>query len=73
MSDFRSKLQDLNAGDFLDVVGDVVREQTRRSTNKDPSAMTDDEYRQWCNDQIKKAEDAAKAQAAKEKEQADGE
>jgi hypothetical protein len=73
MSDFRSKLQDLNAGDFLDVVGDVVREQTRRSSNKDPSTMTDSEYRQWCNDQIKKAEDAAKAQAAKEKENADGE
>jgi hypothetical protein len=63
---FSTKLQDLNAGDFLDVVGDVVREQARRSTNKDPSTMTDGEYRQWCNDQIRKAEDAAKAQAAKE-------
>jgi hypothetical protein len=64
MSDFRTKLQDLNAGDFLDVVGDVVREQTRRSTNKGPAEMTDAENRAWAADQIKRA-DQAKAEAAR--------
>jgi hypothetical protein len=71
MSDFRSKLQDLNSGDFLEVVADVVREQTRRATNKDPSTMTDSEYRQWSNDLIKKSEQQARAAEAA-KEQADG-
>lgn len=28
MSNFRLKLQDLDSGEFLDVVADVVREQT---------------------------------------------
>jgi hypothetical protein len=64
MSNFRSKLQDLDSGEFLDVVADVVREQTRRSTNKDPGRMTDSENRQWANDLINKAEQA-KAEAAR--------
>jgi hypothetical protein len=68
MSTFSTKLQDLDAGEFLDVVGDVVREQTRRSTNKSPGELTDPEYRRWADDQIKKAEQA-KAAA---KEQGDG-
>ena len=64
MSNFRSKLQDLDSGEFLDVVADVVREQTRRSTNKAPGTMTDSENRQWANDLINKAEQA-KAEAAR--------
>lgn len=64
MSEFRNKLQDLNAGDFLDVVGDVVREQTRRSTDKNPAEMTDAENRAWAAEQIKRAEQA-KAEAAR--------
>jgi hypothetical protein len=64
VSTFSTKLQDLNAGEFLDVVGDVVTEQTRRSTNRDPSTMTDSENRQWAADQIRKAEQA-KAEAAR--------
>jgi hypothetical protein len=70
MSDFRTKLQDLNAGDFLDVVGDVVREQTRRSSNKDPAEMNQRQYEEWAADQIKRAEQAKAEAAAKEK--ADG-
>jgi hypothetical protein len=70
MTDFRTKLTQLDAGEFLDVVGDVVREQTRRSTNKPPGELTDHEYRLWCDMQIKKAEQAKAAEAAKE--QTDG-
>jgi hypothetical protein len=68
MTDFRTKLTQLDAGEFLDVVGDVVREQTRRSTNKSPAEMTDAENRAWAAAQIKLAEQA-KAEAARKAEE----
>jgi phage terminase small subunit len=64
MTDFRTKLTQLGPGEFLDVVGDVVREQTRRSNNKSPVEMTDAEHRAWAATQIKLAEQA-KAEAAR--------
>ena len=41
MTDFRTKLTQLGPGEFLDVVGDVVREQTRSSSNKTPAEIKD--------------------------------
>jgi hypothetical protein len=71
MSKFRTLLQDLNAGDFLDVVGDIVSEQTRRSSNKNPAEMNERQYLAWADAEIKRAERAKAAEAAKE--QTDGE
>lgn len=64
MTDFRTKLTQLDAGEFLDVVGDVVREQTRRSSNKNPAEMNERQYEEWAATQIKLAEQA-KAEAAR--------
>jgi hypothetical protein len=70
MKDFRSKLTQLDSGDFLDVVADVVREQTRRSSTQNPADMNERQYLAWADAEIKRAEQAKAAEAAKEK--ADG-
>jgi hypothetical protein len=66
MSEFRNKLKELDDDALDDAAAAVSREKARRS-QRPVDTMTDAQFLAWSTEQIRQAE------AAKEKEQADGE
>ena len=69
MNEFRNKLKELDDDALDDAAAAVSREKARRS-QRPVTEMTDTQYLAWADDQIKKAERAKAAEAAKE--QTDG-
>jgi hypothetical protein len=69
MSEFRNKLKELDDDALDDAAAAVSREKARRS-QRPVTEMDDRQYLAWADDQIKKAEQAKAAEAAKE--QTDG-
>jgi hypothetical protein len=66
MSNFKSRLRDLDDDELDDAAAAVNRERARRS-QRPVAEMTDPEYRAWADAQIRSAEEA-KARAAKEQQ-----
>ena len=65
MSEFKNRLKELDDDALDDAAAAVSREKARRS-QRPVAEMGDREYQAWADDQIKKAERAKAAVAAKE-------
>jgi sarcosine oxidase gamma subunit len=65
MSEFRNKLKELD-DDALDAAAAAVSREKARRSQRPVTEMTDTQYLAWADDQIKKAERAKAAEAAKE-------